>query len=304
MSHRLPQLGSLRAFEAAARHLSFRKAAEELNVTPAAISQRVRALEEDVGAALFHRLTRRVALTEAGRAAAEPMREGFERLAAAVEAMRAHVDDGVVTVSAAPSFAAKWLVPRMDRFALAHPDYDLNVHATPAVARLRGDGVDMALRYGVGRWEGLLSECLVGDETFPVCSPKLLERGPPLATPADLAHHTLLHMQWHTENETAPSWRMWALAAGVDLPNAERGPRFHNDGLAVEAAAEGHGVVLASRAVAGLDLAAGRLVRPFAAMAARPTAFCYWLVYPPGALDVPKLRAFRDWIMAEATSEA
>jgi LysR family glycine cleavage system transcriptional activator len=289
----------LRAFEAAARHLSFKKAADELNVTPAAISQQIRALEDHCGAALFHRLTRALRLTDAGQAALPPLREGFDRLAEAAAAMRAPGNAGVLTVSVAPSFGAKWLVPRLDRFRSAHPEFDIRIDATDDLATFGADGVDMALRYGRGAYRNLHAELLMPEIAFPVCSPRLLEGEWPLRRPEDLRHHTLLHVQWKMEDDTAPNWRMWLRAAGVEGVNAERGPRFSADSMAVEAAAEGQGVVLAGSAMVEADLRAGRLVRPFPPSVCEETAFSYFIVYPESRSRDPKVQAFRNWILSE-----
>jgi LysR family glycine cleavage system transcriptional activator len=304
MARRLPPLNSLRAFEAAARHLSFKEAADELGVTPAAISQQVRALEEQCGRALFRRLTRALELTEAGRAALPLLTEGLDRLADGAEAMRSTGPSRVITVSTAPSFAAKWLLPRLEGFRARHPDYDVRLDATDALADFSRGGVDLAIRYGRGRYPGLVAECLMGETSFPVCAPALLERGPPLQTPEDLRNHTLLHIDWKMEHDSAPNWRMWLRAAGVRAGFAERGPRFSNDSLAVQAAVEGQGVALAGEALAGGDLAAGRLVRPFPQEIAQATAFCYYLVHPPGREEDARVSAFRDWLLEEARAAA
>jgi LysR family glycine cleavage system transcriptional activator len=226
MARNLPPLNSLRAFEAAARHLSFTKAAEELHVTPAAISHQIKALEEQLGVPLFRRLTRALRLTEAGQAALPPMRDGFDRLADAVDLLRAHEESGAITVSLDPSFAAKWLVPRLDRFRAAHPDLDLRLDATDKLADFQRDNVDLAIRYGGGNYPGLEVERLLSEEIFPVCSPKLLEGSAPLAQPGDLRHHTLIHLEWDSEDVTAPTWRMWLLAAGIHDIDFTRGPVF------------------------------------------------------------------------------
>ena len=304
MSRRLPPLNSLRAFEAAARHLSFKKAAEELYVTPAAISQQVRALEEYSGVPLFRRLTRSLRLTEAGQAALPPLREGFDRLAEATEALRAEGRTGVLTVSVAPSFGAKWLVPRLDRFRDAHPEYDVRIDASDALASFAGDGVDVALRYGRGTYRGLRADCLMSEVAFPVVSPRLIERGPPLRRPEDLRHHTLLHVQWKMEDESAPNWRMWLKAAGVEGVDPERGPRFTIETMAVEAAIAGQGVALAGGALVAADLKAGRLVRPFPPSVSEATAFCYYVVYPEAKAAEPRVTAFRDWVLAEVARDA
>ncbi len=303
MNRHLPPLNSLRAFEAAARHLSLKKAAEELHVTPAAISHQVRALEEYCGAQLFHRLARALRLTEAGQAALPLLREGFDKLVEAAEAMKAEERAGILTVSVAPSFGAKWLIPRLDRFHAAHPEFDVRIDATDALVNFAGDGVDVALRYGRGTYRNLRSECLMPEVAFPVCSPRLLEREAPLSQPEDLRHHTLLHVQWRTEDDAAPSWRMWLRAAGVEGVDVERGPRFSVQGMALEAAIEGQGVALAGAALVEGDLKARRLVRPFPPSLSQATAFCYYLVYPEAKAGDPKVMAFRDWVLAEVVPD-
>lgn len=301
MSRRLPPLNSLRAFEAAARHLSFKKAAAELHVTPAAVSQQVRALEDYYGVQLFRRLTRALRLTDAGQAALPPLREGFDKLGEAAERLDGYTDSGVLTVSVPPSFGAKWLVPRLERFRAAHPEYELRIDATDAIVDFDADGVDVALRYGRGVYDRLAAERLMSDVTFPVCSPRLAEAEPPLGCPQDLVRHTLLHVRWKLESEYAPNWRMWLRAAGVDGVDAERGPRFSVESMAVQAAIEGHGVALVSGALVADDLKAGRLVRPFAPALTDATAFSYYLVYPPANAADPKVEAFRQWILEEVT---
>ena len=299
MTRRLPPLNSLRAFEAAARHLSFKKAAEELHVTPAAVSHQVRALEEYCGAELFRRLTRALKLTEAGEAALPLLREGFDRLAEAAEAMSAEGRAGILTVSVGPSFGAKWLVPRLDRFRADHPEFDVRIDATDALASFSGDGVDVAVRYGRGTYRNLTAEKLIAEIAFPVCSPRLLETGPPLKRPEDLQHHTLLHVQWKIEDDAAPNWRMWLRAAGVEGVDAERGPRFNVEGMAVEAAVGGQGVALVSAALVERELRDGRLVRPFPPSICQATAFSYYLVYPEARAGDAKVKAFREWVLAE-----
>ncbi len=303
MTRRLPPLNSLRAFEAAARHLSFKKAAEELHVTPAAISQQVRALEDHCGTELFRRLTRALRLTEAGQAALPSLREGFDKLAEAAEAMRAQGRGGILTVSVAPTFGAKWLVPRLDRFHAVHPEYDVRIDATDALASFAGDGVDVALRYGRGVYRGLTAECLMSEVAFPVVSPRLIERGPPLKRPEDLRQHTLLHVQWKMEDDAAPNWRMWLKAAGVEGVDPERGPRFTIENMAIQAAIEAQGVALVSGALVGADLREGRLMRPFPPSVCEATAFCYYLVYPPAKAADPRVAAFSDWVRAEVARD-
>lgn len=303
----LPPLTGLRAFEAAARHLSFKDAAEELHVTPAAISQQVRALEEFVGHPLFRRLTRALELTPAGAAAAPALTDGFARLADAAALMRAspETSENRLTVSVAPSFASKWLLPRFHRFRAQHPDIDVRIDASDMLVRFDGtEDVDVALRYGLGRYGRLRAERLMGETAFPVCSPGLARGATPLRTPADLAHHTLLHIAWAMQREDAPNWRMWLRAAGVGDIDPESGLRFSIDSMAVQAAIEGHGVALATSSLVGDDLAAGRLVRPFPPSPHDRTAFTYYLVYPPEAATTPKVVAFRDWVRTEARRDS
>jgi LysR family transcriptional regulator, glycine cleavage system transcriptional activator len=299
MSRRLPPLNALRAFEAAARRLSFTKAAEELSVTPAAVSQHVKLLEEYFGIVLFRRLTRALRLTSAGQAVLPLLQEGFDKLAEADRILRRREDERVLTVSVAPSFGARWLVPRLDRFHRAHPEYDIRLDATDRRVDFVEDNVDIALRYGRGRYRGLCSERLFAEVSFPVCSPALLDGDPPLRTLEDLRHHTLLHVQWQMETDAAPSWRMWLRAAGLDDLPADRGPRFSVEDMAVQAAIAGQGVALVSSALVADDLARGVLVRPFPEAGDQATEFCYFLVYPKAYLQRPKVAAFRDWVKAE-----
>ena len=305
MTRRLPPLNGLRAFEAAARHLSFKKASDELHVTPAAVSQQVRALEEHVGTPLFRRLTRALKLTEAGEAALPPLRDGFDRLVEGVEAMRAGSRAGILTVSVAPSFGAKWLVPRLDSFRAVHPEYDVRLDASHELASFAGDGIDVALRYGRGTYRGLHAECLMSEVAFPVCSPRLLEQGAPLRRPDDLRHHTLLHVEWKMADreEASANWRMWLKAAGVEGVDPERGPQFTVENMAVEAAAAGQGVALASGAVVESDLRSGRLVRPFPPSVRDATTFCYYLVCLEAKRRAPKVAAFREWVFAEVARD-
>ena len=299
MARNLPPLNSLRAFEAAARHLSFTKAAEELHVTPAAISHQIKALEEQLGVPLFRRLTRALRLTQAGQSALPPMRDGFEKLADAVDLLRAHEESGAITVSLDPSFAAKWLVPRLDRLRAAHPDLDVRLDATDKLVDFQRDNVDLAIRYGSGNYPGLEAERLFSEEIFPVCSPKLLEGPAPLEQPDDLRHHTLLHLDWDMEDVTAPTWRMWLLAAGIDHIDFTRGPGFSISSLALQAAIEGQGLALANSVLVADDLAAGRLVVPFDLSVCRPLDFAYHIVVPKRTADLPKVVAFKTWLLDE-----
>ena len=300
MPRRLPPLTALRAFEAAARHLSFKDAADELGVTPAAISQQVKLLEEHVGAALFRRLTRALVLTETAQLALPALRTGFDHLADAAEILSSDTRQSVLTVSVAPSFGAKWLVPRLSRFQAAHPDIDVLIDAADRLVDFERDTVDMALRFGPGGYPGLVVERLFADRLFPVCSPALLQGAHPLRLPADLRHHHLIHYQKPQLSDADPAWAMWLRAAGVEGVDGTRGPRFSAHTLALEAAVAGQGVALVESSLVEDDLASGRLVRPFAEVAQMETEFSYNIVYPQARAQQPKIRHFRDWVLAEA----
>jgi len=262
MGRRLPPLNALRAFEAAARHLSLSRAADELSVTPAAVSHQIRTLEDHLGVALFRRDGRSLLLTDAGQACLPGIREGFERLASAIDEIDSLGMVGVLTVSVAPSFAAKWLVPRLDRFQVRHPEIDVRVSASMQVTDFSRDDVDLAIRYGAGRYPDLVVEKLLEESVFPVCSPGLLKEKGPIDTPEALRSHTLLHDDSPDNDESCPTWAMWLKAAGVEM-DASRGPRFNQSSLVIEAAALGKGVALAKATLAAADLAEGRLVKPF-----------------------------------------
>lgn len=299
---RLPPLNGLRAFEVAARHLSFTRAAEELHVTPAAVGQQVRALERFLGIDLFERMHRNLRLTDAGRNCLPELQAGFRKLGDAVDRMRAAQSGGTLVVSVEPDFAARWLVRRLDRFNSSHPDVDVRLDATLRLVDMAREEVDVAVRYGAGTWPGLHAEPLFDDEMFPVCSPCLLEGQHPLRRPQDLAHHTLLHEYWGEQDDDA-GWRNWLRAAAVDGVDPERGPRFAQHSLMLEAAAQGHGVALASGILAADDLASGRLVCPFGAAGRTAPGFAYYLVWNELRRERPAALAFRQWLLGEAAGQ-
>ncbi len=285
----------MRAFEAAARHLSFTKAAEELNVTQAAISHQVKALEEWLGVPLFRRLNRALLLTDAGQNYAPPLGQSFDLLAEATDRIRDDDNRGTLTVTTLPSIAAKWLVPRLGRFRQAHPDIDLRIDASQHLSDFARENVDVAVRYGRGLWEGTRADRLMTEDFFPVCSPDLIDGDPPLHKLDDLHRHTLLH----DDNRT--DWTVWFLAAGIKGGDPTRGPGFTGSSLVLQAAAEGQGVALGRGALAANDLAAGRLVKPFDI--SLPATFAYYLVCPEANAERPKIVAFRDWLLAEAAPD-
>lgn len=298
MERRLPPLNALRAFEAAARHLSLTRAAEELHVTPAAVSHQVKGLESYLGVKLFRRVNRSLLLTDAGQACLPGLHEGFDRLAEAMEAARAEDENGPFTVTVPPSFGAKWLVTRLDRFRQKHPGYDVRLDASMRLVDLLREGVDIAVRYGAGRYEGMRVDRLMDEVAIPVCSPRLLEGENPLREPADLCRHTLLHHTSSYQDDSYPDWRMWLQAAGVNTCDLSRGPTFSMASMAVEAAINGQGVALVGHVLVADDIAAGRLVRPFEL--SFPVLFAYYIVSPLVTAERPRVVAFREWLLEEA----
>ncbi len=299
MSARLPPLNALRAFEVAGRHLSLTRAAEELHVTPAAISHQIKTLEDYLGVKLFRRMNRALLLTDAGQACLPGLRQGFEHLAEAVDAARQQSANRALTVSVAPSFGAKWLVPRLDHFYAEHPGMDVRVEASTRLVDPFREDIDLCIRFGQGNYPGLHVECLIADEVIPVCSPDLLKGDRALHTPEDLRHQILLHADLPFK-DGYPDWRMWLAAAGVKDVDVDRGPRFTMASMAVQAAVSGQGVALAGRVLVEDDIHAGRLVNPFELRF--PVKFAYYLVYPAATADQPRIVAFVNWLKAEAQS--
>jgi LysR family glycine cleavage system transcriptional activator len=294
---RLPPLNALRAFEAAARHLNFSRAADELAVTPGAVSQQIQNLEDYVGAALFKRTHKGLLLTDAAQTALPALREAFDRLAEAASLLTAAVDGRRLTLTAPPSFAAKWLVPRLGAFEQAHPQVDVWLSAAIELVDLTAGEVDVAIRYGAGRYAGLEVRRLMSETVIPVISPELLKEQP-LASPEDLKSHVLLHDGSPDLDDSCPDWSMWLAARGVRGVDGLRGPRFNQSSLVIEAAANGRGVALAKRTLAQADLEAGRLVAPL--QIATAVDFAYYLVHPKAKGRLPQVKAFISWIEAEA----
>lgn len=297
---RLPPLNSLRVFEAAARHLSFTKAADELHVTPGAVSQQIKALEDFIGAPVFRRQKRALLLTDEAQASLPVLREGFDRLSEASRLLASRNDSGKLTVSVAPSLAAKWLVPRLDGFRERHPDVDVWVSACMDIVDFAVDDVDLAIRYGPGGYAGLEVEHLMSETIVPVCSPRLMMGEHKLKKPADLIHHTLLHDGSPDKDESCPTWPMWLKAAGVAGVDAQRGPKFNQSSLVIEAAVAGKGVALAKSQLALADLEAARLVIPFDMTT--PSSFAYYIVHPASRAASPAVKAFKAWLHEEATA--
>jgi LysR family transcriptional regulator, glycine cleavage system transcriptional activator len=296
--NRLPPLQALRAFDAVMHHMSFVKAATALSVTPSAISHQIKLLEEWLGVKLFRRLNRGIELTREGRNLAPDVRDAFSRLALGVTRIREDSISGVLRVSASPSLASKWLVPRLDGFMRRHPEIDIRVSASPALVDFDRDGVDVALRYGTGRYPGCTVDLLFAADLFPVCSPNLLKFGPRLREPRDLRLHVLVHDMNSDIEGRMPGWHSWLSAAGVKDFDVSSGPRFNNSYLAIDAAVAGNGVALGSAALAAGDLAAGRLVRPFGISV--KGSMGYYAVAPKLGAKRPKVNEFRRWLIDEA----
>jgi LysR family transcriptional regulator, glycine cleavage system transcriptional activator len=294
----LPPLSALRAFEAAARHLSFSKAADELSVTPGAISHQIKALEDYLKINLFHRRPGALELTEAGAALAPGLIRGFREIHAAVDSFVEYDLGGLLTVSATPSLAALWLVPRLSRFYSQHPEIDVRLDANAELVDFARDDVDIAIRYGPGGYEGLKSELLFEHCVTPLCSPALIERKP-VRSPDDLSRHSLLHVEWRSMADGMPNWAMWLKAAGATRVDPTRGLRFNDGNLALQAALAGQGVALLDESLARPHIREGRLVRPFDINIAGPGRFAFWIVGPERTWRKPKIKAFRAWLMAE-----
>lgn len=293
---RLPPLNALRAFESAARYLSFSKAAEELFVTPAAVSHQIKSLEEWLGVALFRRLNRAVMLTDEGQSYVVGVREGLEAINTATEKLVKGDESGALTVSTLPSFAVRWLLPRLSRFRDEHPDIDVRLDASDQLTDFNRQDVDLVIRYGSGNYPGLRTvKLLTEDSLFPVCSPDLLVGKKPLKTPADLKHHTLLH------DDLRVDWETWLSAAGVPGIDPKKGPSFNDSSMVLTAAMAGQGVALGRSTLAADDLAAGRLVKPFDVELKAGNA--YFVVCPEESADRPKILTFRNWLLKEASSD-
>lgn len=298
LTDRLPSLTALRAFEAAARHMSFARAAEELHVTPAALSYQIKSLETELGLPLFRRLNRQVELTEAGRVLAPGVAEGFETLKSAVRAVARLADDSGLTVTAGPAFTSKWLAPRIFHFVEKRPDIDLRIVASLKRLDFDRDEVDAAIRFSRADEEpGCYVETLIHEIIAPVCTPELAAR---LKTPEDLKTVTLIHDDSMLLISEPPNWGDWLKAAGVEM-DWRRGPRFSNADHSINAALEGGGVALGRLSLSESDLASGRLVTPF--RLAVDTGAHFNFVCPEGAETRPSIVALLEWLREELKNE-
>ncbi|OZI71460.1 transcriptional regulator GcvA [Bordetella genomosp. 12] len=293
---------ALRALEASARHQSFSAAAAELHVTPAAVGQLVRALEESLGVALFLRSTKgasRLVATEAAQRVLPDIRSGLDRLALAWARLQESAAHGVLTVTASPAFAAKWLLPRIERFQTRYPETDVRLDTSLKPVDFVAQQIDIGVRYGTGNWPGLTAEKLMDEDIYPVCSPELLQSMTHAPTPQALAAKTLIHDLSMDGHAAFPTWEAWLGKAGIAGVATQRGMRINNSAAVLQAAAEGRGVALARSVMARDDLAAGRLVRLFPDIDfVSPLA--YYVVYRPECANLPRLAAFRTWLLQES----
>jgi LysR family transcriptional regulator, glycine cleavage system transcriptional activator len=292
----LPQLNALRSFEAAARHQSFTRAADELCVTQGAVSHQVKALEAALGLKLFNRERQGLVITNAGHDYLAVVRDAFDRIALGTDRLLQRQNSGVITVSTSPDFAAKWLVCRLGRFAEAYPDIELKVSATMHHVDFACEDVDLAIRHGDGNWLGLDAVNLCTEELFPVCSPALLSSRRGINNPEDMLQFPLLHLtDWR-------DWSKWLKAAGASGEGLLHGPVLNHASMLIDAAIDGHGIALARTALAAADLINGRLVQPF--QTTLPLKNTYWIVCPKATSALPKIFRFRDWLLEEAAADA
>lgn len=301
MALHIPGTRALKALDAAARHLNFTRAADELGLTPAAISHQIKEIEDQLGLVLFVRTSRAVQLTAAGAIIHEAAVEALGALGRAVAKAR-KMSRGLaeLRVSSDATFASKWLMPRIDLFRKAHPGIELRFDVSSEVRDFDQDDIDMAIRFGAGKYPGLAARRLFDNVIIPVCSPRLLKSGPPLDEPRDLLKHTLVHIEWSRQGVTWPNWRMWMTAAGIDDFDDSRCVLFSDSSHCVQAAIDGNAVALADFAMVANDLSEGRLIRPFELGIKMPADFAYHLVYPQASAQDGRITAFADWILDQS----
>ena len=286
---RLPPLKAIRVFEAAARHLSFTRAADELAVTQAAVSHQIKALEEHLGQPLFRRLNRALALTPAGAEFYPTIRNAIEAIATAIERLRDPLQSGVLNVSLLTTFLTRWLVPRLPAWPAAHPKIELRMTTAHRLVDFRRDDIDVAVRYGLGRWPGVHAARMFTPRLIPVCSPALAEG---LREPADLMGQTLL-----IDTAAPDEWEMWFTGIGQRALKPRRWIGFDSTAAALQAAAEGVGIAIGLDPFVESDLAAGRLLAPFDVRV--PTQSAFYVVCGDDNRERPKIKAFREWLLAE-----
>jgi LysR family transcriptional regulator, glycine cleavage system transcriptional activator len=300
MIEHFPGLRTLRAFDAAARNLSFTRAAEEIGVTPAAVSNQIAELENQLGLTLFIRTSRSMRLTREGEILSVASAESLETLAKALHRLKRLENRNQIRVTSTPSVAAKWLVPRLDNFLEAFPSADVRIDVSNTLVDFDRDDVDVAIRFGAGKYPGLRADLLFNDTLSPVCSPSIITKDKPLQVPKDLLRHTLIHLEWQAQGSPWPNWRMWMQAAGIKDFDEKRGLHFGQTSLTIQAAIDGQGVALGDSNLVADDLAAGRLVKPFDLSLKAPDSFSYFLITRLDTKDAPMVNAFRDWCLLEA----
>ena len=299
----IPGTRALRTLIAAGRHLNFTRAADELGLTPAAVSFQIKEIEEQLGVKLFTRTSRTIRLTEAGALLCEAAGDAIDVMGRAVsKARKAARGTAQLKVTLDPQFATKWLMRRVEEFRKLHPDIDLRFDISYEVRDFEVDDIDVAIRFGAGKYPGLAASRLFDNVIVPVCSPRLLTSGKPLKEPRDLLNHTLAHIEWSRQGVTWPNWRMWMAAAGVDDYDGSNTIVFGASSNAVDAAMAGDAVALADFAMVANDLSEGRLVRPFDLSIKVSPEYAYFLVYPEGSAKDPRIIAFQDWILSETAA--
>jgi LysR family glycine cleavage system transcriptional activator len=305
MSKLLPGTRALRTFEAAARHLNFTRAADELGLTPAAVSHQIKEIEDQLDLVLFTRTSRTIRLTEAGSVLLEASVDALDLLNRAVSRARKMTrGTALLKVTLDAQFATKWLMRRVDDFRRQKPGVELRFDITYDVRDFERDDVDVGIRFGTGKYPGIIAHRLFENVIIPVCSPALLASGPPLKEPRDLFNHTLAHIEWSRQGVTWPNWSMWMHAAGVDDFDDSRTLVFGSSTDATQAALDGNAVALADFAMVANDLSQGRLVRPFELGIKVAPEFAYFLVYPEASKDDARIIAFREWLLGEVAKDA
>ncbi|RVD14090.1 MULTISPECIES: transcriptional regulator GcvA [unclassified Mesorhizobium] len=300
MARLLPGTRALRTLEAAARHLNFTRAADELGLTPAAVSHQIKEIEDQLGLVLFTRTSRTIRLTEAGTVLFDASADALDLLGRAVSrAQKLARGTALLKVTLDAQFASKWLMRRVDDFRKHHPDIELRFDIAYEVRDFELDDIDVGIRFGAGKYPGLRTHRLFDNILIPVCSPSLLTSGPPLREPRDLFNHTLAHIEWSRQGVTWPNWRMWMAAAGITDFDDSRTVVFGNSTDAVQAALDGNAVALADFAMVANDLSQGRLVQPFELGLRVAPEFAYFLVYPENTADDPRIVGFREWMLEE-----
>ncbi|RUU11767.1 transcriptional regulator GcvA [Mesorhizobium sp. USDA-HM6] len=305
MSKLLPGTRALRTFEAAARHLNFTRAADELGLTPAAVSHQIKEIEDQLDLVLFTRTSRTIRLTEAGNVLFEASIDALDLLNRAVSRARKMTrGTALLKITLDAQFATKWLMRRVDDFRRQRPGIELRFDIASKLRDFDRDDVDVGIRFGAGKYPGLCADRLFENVIIPVCSPALLRTGPSLKEPRDLFHHTLAHIEWSRQGITWPNWRMWMAAAGVDDFDDSRTIVFDTSTDVVQAALDGVAVALADFAMVANDLSEGRLIRPFELGIKVAPEFAYFLVYPEAVNDDARIVAFREWLLDEVAKDA